>query len=74
MALAPPVLEPSVAAALDGPEPTLPEADRPAGWIIEVELPSGMKLRLTGAVDAAALTICGQRSRLRFEARDRFRS
>ena len=32
-----------------------PEADRPAGGIIEVELPSGVKLRLTGAVDEAAL-------------------
>jgi hypothetical protein len=31
-----------------------PEADRPAGGI-EVELPSGVKLRLTGAVDEAAL-------------------
>jgi transposase len=31
------------------------EADRPAGGIIEVELPSGVKLRLTGAVDEAAL-------------------
>ena len=32
-----------------------PEADRPAGSIIEVELPSGVKLRLTGAVDEAML-------------------
>ena len=31
------------------------EADRPAGGVIEVELGSGAKLRITGAVDAAAL-------------------
>jgi transposase len=32
-----------------------PVADQPAGGTIEVELPSGVKLRLTGAVDEAAL-------------------
>jgi transposase len=41
-------------AAVD-PMPTLPEPDRPADGIIEVELPSGVKLRLTGVVDAVAL-------------------
>lgn len=35
--------------------PTPPEADRPAAGIIEVALPSGVKLRLTGTVDEAAL-------------------
>ena len=34
---------------------TLPVADQPAGGTIEVELPSGVKLRLTGAVAEAAL-------------------
>ena len=34
---------------------TLPVADQPAGGTIEVELLSGVKLRLTGAVDEAAL-------------------
>jgi transposase len=37
------------------PVPTLSEANWPAGGAIEVELPSGVKLRLTGAVDEAAL-------------------
>ena len=32
-----------------------PDGDRPAGGIIEVELPSGVKLRLSGAVDEAVL-------------------
>jgi transposase len=53
--LAPPVAELAVAAALADPTPTLPEPDRPADGIIEVELPSGVKLRLTGAVDEGAL-------------------
>ena len=53
--LAPPVAELPLAAASVDPMPTPPEADRPAGGIIEVELPSGVKLRLTGAVDEAAL-------------------
>ena len=34
---------------------TLPAADQPAGGTIEAELPLGVKLRLTGAVDEAAL-------------------
>jgi transposase len=37
------------------PAPASPAVDRPAGGAIEVELPSGVKLRLTGAVDAAVL-------------------
>jgi transposase len=37
------------------PAPTLPESDRRADGTIEVELPSGVKLRLTGAVDEAGL-------------------
>lgn len=50
--LAPPVEELPSAAV---PVPTLAEPDRPAGGIIEVELPSGVKLRLTGAVDEVGL-------------------
>jgi transposase len=53
--LAPPVEELPRAAASVDPVPTLPETDRPADGIIEVELPSGVKLRLTGAVDEVAL-------------------
>ena len=45
---------PAAAAPVD-PMWTLPVADQPAGGTIEVELPSGVKLRLTGAVDEAAL-------------------
>ena len=53
--LVPPIEElPSAAASVD-PVPTLPEPDRPTDGIIEVELPSGVKLRLTGAVDEVAL-------------------
>jgi transposase len=37
------------------PVPTHPEADRLAEGMIEVELPSGVKLRITGAVDEAGL-------------------
>ncbi len=37
------------------PAPTLPKADRPTGGMIEVKLPSGVKLRITGAVDETAL-------------------
>lgn len=44
----------SVSADVD-PIAAGPEIDRPAGGTIEVELPSGVKLRLTGAVDATAL-------------------
>ena len=53
--LAPPVEELARAAASVDPVLTLPETDRPADGIIEVELPSGVKLRLTGAVDELAL-------------------
>lgn len=52
--LAPPVAELAAAVAAD-PAPTLPEPDRPADGIIEVELPSGVKLRLSGAVDEVLL-------------------
>ena len=45
---------PAVAVPVD-PMPTLPEADRPGGGTIEVELFSGVRLCLTGAVDEAAL-------------------
>ena len=37
------------------PVPALPEPDCPAEGTIEVELPSGVKLRLRGAVDEVAL-------------------
>ena len=53
--VAPPVDElPAATAPID---PVLPvgEADRSAGGLIEVELRSGVKLRLTGVVDAAML-------------------
>jgi hypothetical protein len=49
--LAPPVEQVALA------DPVLPnrEAGRPANGMTEVELPSGVKLRLTGAVDETAL-------------------
>lgn len=53
--VAPPVDElPAVTAPI---EPVRPggDADQPAGGLIEVELPSGVKLRIAGAVDAALL-------------------
>jgi transposase len=51
----PPVNElPAATAAID-PVPPGGEADRPTGGLIEVELPSGVKLRISGAVDAAVL-------------------
>lgn len=53
--LAPPVAELPLAAAPVDRVPTLPENDRPVDGTIEVELPSGVKLRLTGAVDEGAL-------------------
>ena len=53
--LASPVDELPRAAASVHPVPTLPETDPPADGIIEVELPSGVKLRLTGAVDEVGL-------------------
>ena len=49
----PPVEALPAAAVPNDPTPTLPEADRPAHGTIEVELRSGVKLRLSGAVDAA---------------------
>jgi transposase len=52
--LAPPVEPLALATAPLDPVPTL-EPDRQTAGIIEVELPSGVKLRLTGAVDEAAL-------------------
>jgi transposase len=53
--LAPPVEElPSAAMPVDPATPP-GEPDRCSDGIIEVELPSGVKLRLTGAVDEVAL-------------------
>ena len=53
--LAPPVEElPSAAMPVDSAPPP-GEPDRSSDGIIEVELPSGVKLRLTGAVDEVAL-------------------
>jgi transposase len=52
--LAPPVEELALTAPVD-PVRTPAESDRPTDGIIEVELPSGVKLRLTGAIDEAAL-------------------
>jgi transposase len=52
--LAPPVEQLALATAPVDPVP-LAEPDRPTDGIIEVELPSGVKLRLTGAVDEVAL-------------------
>jgi transposase len=53
--LAPPVEQRALATAPVDAVPTLAEPDRPTDGIIEVELPSGVKLRLTGAVDEVAL-------------------
>jgi transposase len=53
--VAPPISELPVSAAPLDPAPLVGAADRPAGGLIEVELPSGVKLRITGAVDAAVL-------------------
>jgi transposase len=53
--VAPPVGELPAASAPADPAPILADADRPADGLIEVELPSGVKLRITGAVDEAAL-------------------
>ena len=44
-----------LAAAAASTAPASSEAERPVGGMIEVELPSGVKLRLTGAVDEAML-------------------
>ena len=53
--LAPPVEELPLAAVPVDRATTLPEPDRRADGTIEVELPSGVKLRVTGAVDEVAL-------------------
>jgi len=53
--LAPPVGQLAAPSPPADPVPTLPEADRPTGGMIEVKLPSGVKLRITGAVDETAL-------------------
>jgi transposase len=53
--LAPPAGELSAAAAPAEPSLTPTEAKRPMGGVIEVKLPSGVKLRLTGGVDEAML-------------------
>jgi transposase len=53
--LAAPVEGLAMAAAPVDPAPRSPEADRPRDGIIEVELPSGVKLRLVGAVDEVSL-------------------
>src|SRR5271169_1725520 len=53
--LALPVEELPLEAAPVDPMPTPPEPDRRADGTIEVELPSGVKLRLTGAVDEVGL-------------------
>ena len=50
-----PVEQLALATAPVAPMPTPPEPDRRVDGIIEVELPSGVKLRLTGAVDEMAL-------------------
>ena len=53
--LAPPVGQLAASSPPADPAATLAEADRPTGGMIEVELPSGVKLRITGAVDETAL-------------------
>ena len=53
--LAAPVEGLAMAAVPVDPAPRSPEADRPRDGIIEVELPSGVKLRLVGAVDEVSL-------------------
>ena len=52
--VSPAVGELPAASAPTEPTSLIPEADQPAG-VIEVELRSGVKLRIIGAVDAAAL-------------------
>src|SRR6516165_7256423 len=53
--LAPPVEQLEIGRAPAEPMPTLAEPDRPPDGMIEIELPSGVKLRLTGPVDEVAL-------------------
>jgi transposase len=52
--VAPPVGQ--LVAPVGSGDPALPaDADRPLDGMIEVELPSGVKLRLTGVVEETAL-------------------
>ena len=53
--LAPPVEQLALADSAGCADADAPEPDRRVDGIIEVELPSGVKLRLTGAVDETAL-------------------
>ena len=53
--LAPPVGQLAAPSPPADPVPTLPQADRPTGGMIEVELSLGVKLRITGAVEETAL-------------------
>lgn len=53
--VAPPVGELSAATAPIDPVRPGGDANRPADGLIEVEVPSGVKLRIAGAVDAALL-------------------
>jgi transposase len=41
--------------SLPAPPPPEPPATAPTGGLVEVELPSGVKLRVTGDVDPGAL-------------------
>ena len=44
------------ARVVSGSRPTVPASDRPAGGgAIEIELAAGMRMRITGSVDAATL-------------------
>jgi transposase len=56
VALAPPEQLAPASPSAD-PAPTPPEADRAADGMIEVALLSGVNLRITGAVDEAALRL-----------------
>jgi transposase len=51
----PPVGELTVACAPADPVPARPKSDRSVGGLIEIELASGVKLRLSGAVDETVL-------------------
>ncbi len=53
--VAAPISELPASAAPLAPVPPVGAAEQPAGGLIEVELPSGVKLRITGAVDTALL-------------------
>jgi transposase len=52
--VAPPIDELPAGTPID-PVPPVVDGDRSTSCLIEVELPSGVKLRVTGAVDAAML-------------------